>query len=128
MYTKINKKLEIYKNASKIISFITRLLIVVIPVTILYLVQKNTSNDVLNENFVILNIIEKPKLQAYENDGDIISIIGDKAEVINNDIKIYNISIKSNILKSSAKIVDIINNGDKIILKNRPTMVFYNPK
>lgn len=128
MYTKINKKLEIYKRASNIINFIARLLIILILTAILYIIQKNSNSNVLNENFVILNIIEKPKLQISEKDGDIIFIAGDKAEVTNNDIKIYNMNINSDTLKGSAKIVDITNNGDKIILKNRPIITFYNLK
>lgn len=128
MYERINKKLKIYKSISNIVNFTTRLLVVLTLIIFLYLLQNSNNSDILNENFVISNIIEKPKIQIYENNRDIISIVGDKAEVTNNDVKIYNMSIKSDTLESFAKIVDVIDDGDEIVLKNRPVMVFYNLK
>ncbi len=128
MYKKTNKKLKFYKNIIRYINFLSRLIVVLILITFLYLLQKNINDNGLKNNDIIINIMESPKLQTYENDGDIVSVIGDKAEIMEDKIKIYNLNMKSDFLVGSAEIVDIVDNGEEVILKNRPTIIFYNEK
>ncbi len=128
MYKKANKKLKFYKNIIRYINFLSRLIVVLILTIFLYLLQKNINDNGLKNNDIIINIMESPKLQTYENDGDIVSVIGDKAEIMEDKIKIYNLNMKSDFLVGSAEIVDITDNGEEVILKNRPTIIFYNEK
>ncbi len=128
MYKRINKKLKIYKNICKFINLLVRLITILILALFFYFLQKNNSSINLKNNNIISNVIEKPKLQTYENDGDVILVVGDKAEIEKDKINVYNLKVDSNFLTGFSNVVNIINDGDEIIFNDRPMIIFYNEK
>lgn len=126
MYKKINNRLKLFKH----IVFFANITVVIAILFIFYLLFsiyfiQNTNNSNTKNIFLISNIIEKPKLQTYDKNGNLVLTTADKANILENGIKAFDVKIVSKTIKLSSDIVKLDSNSDEIIFKNRPTIIFY---
>lgn len=131
MYKKICKKLFIYKclflllRIVLLISCFLILLFIFWRVFVNFGISHNTTNEYVN-----IELIEKPILQINNEHNDLIYIISSDATVKNsyNDIVLNNVNISSDFVNGLSKTIIFNGDTDEILMKDRPELVFYNIK
>lgn len=129
MYKKICKKLLIYKylflllRVVLLINCFLILLFIVWKLFVNFNISHNTTNEYIN-----IELIEKPILQINNEHNDLIYITSSDAIVKNsyNDIILNNVSISSDFVNGLSKTIIFNGNTDEILMKDRPELIFYN--
>lgn len=88
-------------------------------------ISHNTINEYIN-----IELIEKPILQINNEHNDLIYITSSDATVKNsyNDIVLNNVNISSDFVNGLSKIIIFNGDTDEILMEDRPELVFYNIK
>lgn len=131
MYKKICKKLFIYRclflllRIVLLISCFLMLLFILWRLFVNFGISHNTINEYIN-----IELIEKPILQINNEHNDLIYITSSDATVKNsyNDIVLNNVNISSDFVNGLSKIIIFNGDTDEILMEDRPELVFYNIK
>lgn len=126
-FEEIEQHIRLYSTIYRTTSFFFIILCILCGIFCLKIIFFTHHQSITLDDTNQSNIILQPALQLNELHKNLIYIQAESGAILNNkEYKFYNVTMHTADAKVFSKTADVYNNGDKIVLKERPYVIFTN--